>query len=115
MTVESDAEDNWPVELLELRDKLTGNAKKEMQLLKKSHTEEVQRLKEEHSRNVARMIDRHQEELNKIKSECVQNYGVKRDSDRDTLTDNQAFEERYLHFDKIKNDHSHFFFFFFNL
>ncbi|XP_043509217.1 pericentrin-like isoform X1 [Frieseomelitta varia] len=92
LTVESDAEDNWPVELLELRDKLTGNAKKEMQLLKKSHTEEVQRLKEEHSRNVARMIDRHQEELNKIKSECVQNYSVKRDSDRDT--DNQAFEER---------------------
>ncbi|KOX75559.1 Pericentrin [Melipona quadrifasciata] len=94
LTVESDAEDNWPAELLELRDKLTGNAKKEMQLLKKSHTEEVQRLKEEHSRNVARMIDRHQEELNKIKSECVQNYGVKRDSDKNTLTNNQAFEER---------------------
>lgn len=96
LTVESDAEDNWPAELLELRDKLTGNAKKEMQLLKKSHTEEVQRLKEEHSRNVARMIDRHQEELNKIKSECVQNYGVKRDSDKNTLTDNQAFEERNI-------------------
>ncbi|CAD1471579.1 unnamed protein product [Heterotrigona itama] len=94
LTVESDAEDNWPAELLELRDKLTGNAKKEIQLLKKSHTEEVQRLKEEHSRNVARMIDRHQEELNKIKSECVQNYGVKRDSNKVTLTDNQAFEER---------------------
>lgn len=86
---------------------MTGNAKKEMQLLKKSHTEEVQRLKEEHSRNVARMIDRHQEELNKIKSECVQNYGVERESDR--VTDNQAFEERYLHFNKIKNHHSFFF------
>lgn len=83
-----------------------------MQLLKKSQTEEVQRLKEEHSRNVARMIDRHQEELNKIKSECVQNYGVKRDSDKNTLTHNQAFEERYLHFDKIKTIIPIFFFFF---
>nr|XP_033185460.1 A-kinase anchor protein 9-like isoform X1 [Bombus vancouverensis nearcticus] len=94
LTVESDVEDNWPAELLELRDKLTGNAKREMQLLKETHTEEMQRLKEEHSRTVARMIDRHQEELNKIKSECVQNYGEKGDLDKGVVTDNQILEER---------------------
>lgn len=105
MTVESDVEDNWPAELLELRDKLTGNAKKEMQLLKETHTEEMQRLKEEHSRTVARMIDRHQEELNKIKSECVQNYGEKGDLDKGVITDNQILEERYLQFERIKNRH----------
>lgn len=76
-----------------------------MQLLKETHTEEMQRLKEEHSRTVARMIDRHQEELNKIKSECVQNYVGKGDLDKGVVTDNQILEERYLHFKKIKNRH----------
>nr|XP_033337619.1 golgin subfamily A member 4-like isoform X2 [Megalopta genalis] len=67
LSVESEVDDIWSPELLELRDKLTGNAKREMQLLKDAHAAEVQRLKEEYSRNVARMIDRHQEELNKIR------------------------------------------------
>ncbi|XP_078044390.1 uncharacterized protein LOC144473892 isoform X3 [Augochlora pura] len=67
LSVESDVDDIWSPELLQLRDKLTGNAKREMQLLKDAHIAEVQRLKEEYSRNVARMIDRHQEELNKIR------------------------------------------------
>ncbi|KAG6802846.1 centromere-associated protein E isoform X10 [Apis mellifera caucasica] len=90
LTIESDVEDNWPIELLELRDKLTGNAKKEMQLLKNTHIEEVQHLKEEHSRTVTKMIDCHREELNKIKSEYLQNYC----GDRSLLIDNKIFEER---------------------
>lgn len=85
--------------MIELRDKLTGNAKKEMQLLKNTHIEEMQHLKDEHSRTVTRMIDCHREELNKIKSEYVQNYC----GDKSLLTDNKIFEERYLYFDKIKN------------
>ncbi|KZC09212.1 Pericentrin [Dufourea novaeangliae] len=67
LSVESEVEDNLSPELLELRDRLTGNAKREMQLLQETHATEVQRLKDEYSRNVARMIDRHQEELNKIR------------------------------------------------
>ncbi|XP_043797348.1 A-kinase anchor protein 9-like isoform X6 [Apis laboriosa] len=90
LTIESDVEDNWPIELLELRDKLTGNAKKEMQLLKNTHIEEMQHLKEEHSRTVTKMIDCHREELNKIKSEYFQNYC----GDRNLLIDNKIFEER---------------------
>lgn len=90
LTIESEVEDNWPIELLELRDKLTGNAKKEMQLLKNTHIEEVQHLKEEHSRTVTKMIDCHREELNKIKSEYLQNYC----GDRSLLIDNKIFEER---------------------
>ncbi|XP_076757517.1 uncharacterized protein LOC143427349 isoform X5 [Xylocopa sonorina] len=96
LTVESDVEDNWPAELLELRDKLTSNAKKEMRILKETHAGEVQRLKEEHSRAVARMINRHQEELHRIKSEYAQSYGGKCDSDRGPLTDQKIFEERNI-------------------
>lgn len=101
--VESDVEDSWPPELLKLRDKLTGNAKKEMQLLKEMHVAEMQYLKEEHSRTVARMIDRHQEELHKIKSEYVKNFDEERDSDRNSLIDHKIFEKRYLNLNIIKN------------
>ncbi|XP_076652760.1 uncharacterized protein LOC143359027 isoform X3 [Halictus rubicundus] len=73
LSVESDVDDIWSPELLELRDRLTGNAKREMQLLKEAHAAEVQRLKEEYSRNVARMIDRHQEELNKTRDDFDSN------------------------------------------
>ncbi|CAL7942532.1 unnamed protein product [Xylocopa violacea] len=96
LTVESDVEDNWPAELLELRDKLTSNAKKEMRILKETHAGEVQRLKEEHSRTVARMINRHQEELHRIKSEYAQSYGGKCDSDRGPVTDQKILEERNI-------------------
>ncbi|KOC61634.1 Pericentrin [Habropoda laboriosa] len=86
LTVESDTDENWPPELLELRDKLTSNAKREMQLLKETHAAEVQRLKE----TVARMIDRHQEEMSKIKSENNQSYGGRRDSDRSILDERNS-------------------------
>lgn len=91
--MEPDTKEDWPAELLELRDKLTSNAKKEMQLLRETHTADVQRLKDDHSRTVARMIDRHQEELNKMKSEGVQSY-----SERNSLSDPKILEERYPSF-----------------
>ncbi|XP_043259334.1 A-kinase anchor protein 9-like isoform X1 [Colletes gigas] len=94
LMVESDAEDNWSSELLELRDKLTNNAKREMQLLKETHTAELCRLKEEHSRNVARMIDRHQEELNKIRVDSGPSYDGKRDSNKILHVDRKILEER---------------------
>ncbi|XP_026667954.1 golgin subfamily A member 4-like isoform X3 [Ceratina calcarata] len=37
LNAESDVEENWPAELLELRDKLTNNARIEIQLLKETH------------------------------------------------------------------------------
>ncbi|XP_076276510.1 uncharacterized protein LOC143207205 isoform X3 [Lasioglossum baleicum] len=81
LSVESDVDDIWSPELLELRDRLTGNAKREMQLLKDAHAAEVQRLKEEYSRNVARMIDRHQDELNKIRDDSDLNKVLSQDAD----------------------------------
>nr|XP_012135582.1 PREDICTED: A-kinase anchor protein 9-like isoform X3 [Megachile rotundata] len=94
LVVDSDSEDNWSPELLKLRDKLTNNAKREVQQLKDAHAAEVQRLKEEHSRNLARMIDRHQEELHKVKSEGAWNDGGRRDPDRNSLIDNKILAER---------------------
>ncbi|XP_076236132.1 uncharacterized protein LOC143180351 isoform X3 [Calliopsis andreniformis] len=91
LTVESDAEDNWPSELLELRDKLTSNAKREIQLLKETHAAEVHRLKEEHSKNVARMIDRHQEELNNIRKSVAPH---DRKQDADKIMKCKTMEER---------------------
>lgn len=81
MTLESDVEDSWPSELLELRDKLTSNAKREMQQLRHAHAEEVHRLKEEHSKNVARMIDRHQEEVSRIRTGAASHYDRKGDAE----------------------------------
>ncbi|XP_054003067.1 pericentrin-like isoform X3 [Hylaeus anthracinus] len=94
LMVESDTEDNWSPELLELRDKLTNNAKHEMQQLKEAHAEEIHRLVEEHSRSVARMIDRHQEELNRIKSDGTPNYDEKQDSNKILPVDYKILEER---------------------
>ncbi|XP_034190304.2 uncharacterized protein LOC117608800 isoform X2 [Osmia lignaria lignaria] len=92
LAVESDSEDNWPPELLKLRDKLTNNAKREMQQLKETHAVELQRLKEEYSRNVARMIDRHQEELNKFRLDgACDNCGR---IELNSITDNKILEER---------------------
>lgn len=84
-------EDSWPSELLELRDKLTSNAKREMQQLKETHAVEVHRLKEEHSKNVARMIDRHQEELSKIRKVDAFN---DRKQDTDKIANCKTLEDR---------------------
>lgn len=78
--------------MLKLRDKLTNNAKREMQQLKEAHAVELQRLKEEYSRNVARMIDRHQEELNKFRLDGACNNCGRRELN--SITDNKILEER---------------------
>jgi hypothetical protein len=57
-----DAEEHWPPEFLELRNKFTNNTWNEMQKLKERHTEELTRLREEHSRDLARTIEHHQKE-----------------------------------------------------
>ncbi|KAG5347491.1 PCNT protein, partial [Acromyrmex charruanus] len=67
LSVETDKEDNWPVELLELRDKFTSNAKQEIQELKKIHATELVRLKDEHSCTVTRMLEQHQKEITSLK------------------------------------------------
>jgi hypothetical protein len=63
-----DKEDNWPAELLELRDKFTSNAKQEIQELKKMHNAELIRLKDEYDCVVARMLEQHQKEIAAIKT-----------------------------------------------
>lgn len=68
LSVEGDKEDNWPTELLELRDKFTCNAKQEIQELKKVHGAELARLKDEHSSIVARMLEQHQKEIASLKT-----------------------------------------------
>lgn len=65
--MESDKEDNWPPELLELRDKFTCNAKQEILELKKSHNAELIRIKNEHDCTVAKIFEQHQKKLNTIK------------------------------------------------
>ncbi|XP_018368606.1 PREDICTED: A-kinase anchor protein 9-like isoform X3 [Trachymyrmex cornetzi] len=71
LSVETDKEDNWPVELLELRDKFTSNAKQEMQELKKIHATELVRLKDEHSCIVTRMLEQHQKEITSLKTNTI--------------------------------------------
>lgn len=68
LSVEADKEDNWPAELLELRDKFTCNAKQEIQELKKMHGAELARLKDEHSCIVAQMFEQHQKETAILKT-----------------------------------------------
>ncbi|XP_047352816.1 A-kinase anchor protein 9-like isoform X2 [Vespa velutina] len=68
LLVENDGEDNWPSELITLRDKLTNNAKQQIQELKENHAAEVLRLKEQYSYNLAQLIENHKEEIHKIKA-----------------------------------------------
>lgn len=67
LSVEADKEDNWPAELLELRDKFTCNAQKEIQELKKMHGVELARLKDEHNCIVTQMLEQHQKEIVNVK------------------------------------------------
>ncbi|XP_044599405.1 centromere-associated protein E-like isoform X3 [Cotesia glomerata] len=79
VSAESSSEENWPPELLELRNKFTNNAKRDIEKLKEDHLREINQLKEEHSRNLSKTIERYQEEVNKLSSEikaCNQNKHV---------------------------------------
>ncbi|KAK0179009.1 hypothetical protein PV327_007836 [Microctonus hyperodae] len=73
ITVETDNEDDWPPELLELRNKFTNNAKREMEKLKSDHASQIAQLKDDYSRNLSRTIERYQEEINKLSSEITVN------------------------------------------
>lgn len=66
MSAESYTEENWPPELLELRNKFTNNARRDIEKLKEDHLHEINQLKEEHSRNLTKTIERYQEEVNKL-------------------------------------------------
>ncbi|XP_033220646.1 golgin subfamily A member 4-like isoform X3 [Belonocnema kinseyi] len=73
LTIDADVEENWPSELLELRNKFTNNAKREIQELRDKHELEVKRLKEDHNININvanRTIKRYEEEIKKLKEEC---------------------------------------------
>ncbi|XP_044008383.1 cytadherence high molecular weight protein 2-like isoform X1 [Aphidius gifuensis] len=67
LEVESDSEENWPTELLQLRNKFTSDAKREMEKLKEIHRSEISHIKEEHLRGVSRIIERHNDEIKKLK------------------------------------------------
>ncbi|KAK0092054.1 hypothetical protein PV326_002297, partial [Microctonus aethiopoides] len=73
ITVETDSEENWPPELLELRNKFTNNAKREMEKLRSDHLLQIAQLKDDYSRNLSRTIERYQEEINKLSSEITAN------------------------------------------
>ncbi|CAD6234489.1 GSCOCG00001950001-RA-CDS [Cotesia congregata] len=55
VSAESSSEENWPPELLELRNKFTNNAKRDIEKLKKDHLREINQLKEEHSQEVNKL------------------------------------------------------------
>ncbi|XP_012253145.2 A-kinase anchor protein 9 isoform X3 [Athalia rosae] len=92
-TDESDAQQSWPAELLELRNKFTDDSKREIQELKEQHLLELARLKEEHSRLLSRSIERHEQELNKIRTE-LQDTGKQRLEGGDLSQENQLIRER---------------------
>ncbi|XP_057326171.1 pericentrin-like isoform X3 [Microplitis mediator] len=66
VSAESYTEENWPPELLELRNKFTNNARRDIEKLREDHLHEINQLKEEHSRNLSKTIERYQEEVNKL-------------------------------------------------
>ncbi|XP_029163960.1 A-kinase anchor protein 9-like isoform X2 [Nylanderia fulva] len=73
LSVEADKEDNWPIELLELRDKFTSNAKQEIQEIKEMHSTELTRLRDEHDCMLARMLEQHRKEIAILKTQNPDN------------------------------------------
>ncbi|XP_046753841.1 centromere-associated protein E-like isoform X2 [Diprion similis] len=90
---ESDAQQSWPAELLELRDKFTDGSKREIQELKEQHTAELARLKEEHTRLLTRTIERHEDELTKIKA-VSRGSGKTGSEDENLTSENLLIRER---------------------
>ena len=62
---DAESDENWPTELLELRNKLTSNSKREIQALKERHSLEINCFKQESDL----IIHELREEIKKIKSE----------------------------------------------
>ncbi|KAF7399657.1 hypothetical protein HZH68_008249 [Vespula germanica] len=99
LLVENDGEDNWPSELIILRDKLTNNAKQQIQELKENHAVEVLRLKEQYSLNLAQLIENHKEEIHKIKvGEMSEGFEKEIDIDNSVVSLKIGVKERdHLH------------------
>ncbi|XP_024943907.1 A-kinase anchor protein 9 isoform X5 [Cephus cinctus] len=96
LSADTETEENWPAELLELRNKFTDNTRHEMQCLKEMHSVELQRLKEEHSRSLARIIDRHQEELTGLRKEYADQAVTRKQLSSATLEDDLIAERDNL-------------------
>lgn len=94
LSVETDKEDNWPAELLELRNKFTCNAKQEIQELKKMHSAEVARLKDEYDSVVTQMCEQHQKEVIAILEANTQNSDNKQEVSGVRSSENSIMEER---------------------
>ncbi|XP_020284219.1 A-kinase anchor protein 9-like isoform X3 [Pseudomyrmex gracilis] len=91
--LESDKEENWPLELLELRDKFTSNAKQEIQELKKMHCAELARLKDEHNSVVAQIFEQHKKEINNLKTN-IENVDNKQETNYVRSSDKSIVVER---------------------
>ncbi|KAL2713201.1 golgin subfamily A member 4-like isoform X1 [Vespula squamosa] len=99
LLVETDGEDNWPSELIILRDKLTNNAKQQIQELKENHAAEMLRLKDQYSINLAQLIENHKEEIHKIKvGEMPEGFEKEIDIDNSVVSLKIGVKERdHLH------------------
>lgn len=93
LSVEADKEDNWPAELLELRDKFTCNAKQEIQELKKMHNAELARLKDEHNCVMTQMREHHEKEFAILKAN-TRNGNNKQEIGSIRSSENGIMEER---------------------
>ncbi|XP_067211849.1 golgin subfamily A member 4-like isoform X3 [Linepithema humile] len=93
LSVEGDKEDNWPAELLELRDKFTCNAKQEIQELRKMHSAELACLKDEHDCLMTQMREQHQKEIAVLKTN-TQNGDNKQEVSSVRSSENSIMEER---------------------
>lgn len=91
---ETDAQQSWPAELLELRDKFTDGSKREIRELTEQHSIELARLRDEHSRILSRNIERHSEEVNRIKAELQKNRSGDDNSDQENLLVRERYENR---------------------
>lgn len=92
---ESFAQQSWPAELLELRDKFTEGSKREIEILKEQHCIELAKTKEEHSRILSRTIERHEKELAKIKTDIESGVGNARtEEDANSSQENLLIRER---------------------
>lgn len=80
----TDQEDNWPTELLELRDKFTSNIKQEILELKRTHEIELACLKDEHSIIITRMLEQHQKEIATLKTNTNDKQDISRASENIT-------------------------------
>ncbi|XP_032454885.1 centromere-associated protein E isoform X3 [Nasonia vitripennis] len=81
ITVESESDENWPTELLELRNKFTSNTKREIQALRERHVQEIKCLREESNKIINGLHD----EIKIIKAETRESLQSNLIKERDIL------------------------------